>query len=188
MRLINKHRLDDPRLTDAVRTLMVRAAMERKKTAGAEPRGDMATLLKLSNFAPALPATSTAVSAADGQGSQESLQAQHQAPRDVFDPEELQRTIESIRQRVSQQFYLSELRDQDVTRRSHRQIFAFPRQLAMYMVRQLTGASLEEIGRQFGGRHHTTVLHASDKIERMRRLDDELDRAITRLMDALPRR
>ena len=58
----------------------------------------------------------------------------------------------------------------------------------MYMVRQLTGASLEEIGRQFGGRHHTTVLYAVNKVERMRRSDEDLDCAITRLMDAMPRR
>lgn len=49
----------------------------------------------------------------------------------------------------------------------------------MYLARQLTGASLQEIGRQFGGRHHTTVLHSIKKIEEMRRLDQDLDRSIT---------
>jgi chromosomal replication initiator protein len=46
-------------------------------------------------------------------------------------------------------------------------------------------ASLPEIGRQFGGKHHTTVLHSIDKIEEIRRSDKHLNRAITRLMDAL---
>jgi len=49
----------------------------------------------------------------------------------------------------------------------------------------LTTASLPEIGRQFGGKHHTTVLHSIDKIEEMRRSDRHLNRTITRLMDAL---
>ena len=61
----------------------------------------------------------------------------------------------------------------------------FPRQVAMYIVKQLTTASLPEIGRQFGGKHHTTVLHSINKIEEMRRSDKELNRTITRLMDAL---
>jgi hypothetical protein len=182
MRLINKHRLDDPRLTDAVRALMVRAAMDRRRTAGGGPRGDLDTLLKLSNFAPASVASSAAVSAADGQGSQESLPAQPQAPRYVTDPQELQRTIESIRQRVSDQFHLSELRDQDLTRRSHRQIIVFPRQIAMYITRQLTKATLQDIGRQFGDRHHSTVLHSLKKIEEMCRSDEALKSAINKLI------
>jgi chromosomal replication initiator protein len=55
----------------------------------------------------------------------------------------------------------------------------------MYIVKQLTTASLPEIGRQFGGKHHTTVLHSINKIEEMRRSDKDLNRVITRLMDAL---
>ena len=55
----------------------------------------------------------------------------------------------------------------------------------MYIARQLTGASLDEIGREFGGKHHTTVLHSINKIEAMRRSDGELNRTITRLMDAV---
>jgi hypothetical protein len=188
MRLINKHRLDDPRLTDEVRALMVRATMERKKIAGAEPRGDMAILLKLSNFAPAPLASCAAVSTTDGPVGGDSLQTQPQAPRDVTDPQELQRTIDLIRKRICAEFHLVELRNTDLKARGHRQIFVLPRQLAIYFVRHLTGATLQEIARQFGGMHHSTVLHSINKIERMRGLDDELNRAVTRLMDALPRR
>jgi len=61
--------------------------------------------------------------------------------------------------------------------------YVLPRQIAMYIARQLTWASLEEIGREFGGRHHTSVLYAVSKIERMRRSDGALDSAIGRLMD-----
>jgi chromosomal replication initiator protein len=55
----------------------------------------------------------------------------------------------------------------------------------MYIVKQLTTASLPEIGRQFGGKHHTTVLHSINKIEELRRSDKDVNRVITRLMDAL---
>jgi chromosomal replication initiator protein len=53
----------------------------------------------------------------------------------------------------------------------------------MNIVRQLTGASLQEIGTQFGGKHHTTVLHSINKIEELRRSDKTLNRTITRLMN-----
>jgi chromosomal replication initiator protein len=69
--------------------------------------------------------------------------------------------------------------------RSNTRAIAFPRQVAMYIVKQLTTASLPEIGRQFGGKHHTTVLHSINKIEEMRRSDKDLNRTITRLMDTL---
>ncbi len=55
----------------------------------------------------------------------------------------------------------------------------------MYIVKQLTTASLPEIGRQFGGKHSSTVLHSIKKIEEQRRSDKELNRTITRLTEAL---
>ena len=55
----------------------------------------------------------------------------------------------------------------------------------MYIARQHTGASLQEIGREFGGRHHSTVLHSINKIDAMRRTDEALNRTITRLVDAV---
>jgi chromosomal replication initiator protein len=77
------------------------------------------------------------------------------------------------------------LREQDLKVRSNTRAIAFPRQVAMYIVKQLTTASLPEIGHQFGGKHHTTVLHSINKIEEMRRSDKDLNRTITRLMHAL---
>ena len=56
----------------------------------------------------------------------------------------------------------------------------------MYIARQLIGASLQEIGREFGGRHHATVLHSINKIEAMRRSDEAMNRTIVRLEDTLP--
>ena len=57
----------------------------------------------------------------------------------------------------------------------------FPRQVAMYLVRQLTDRSLPEIGEAFGGRDHTTVIHAVEKIEKEIKLDPSLQNTITEL-------
>ena len=77
------------------------------------------------------------------------------------------------------------MRDQDLKVRSNSKAISFPRQIAMYLVKQLTTASLPEIGKQFGGKHHTTVLHSINKIETLRRTDKDLNRTISRLLDTL---
>ncbi len=69
--------------------------------------------------------------------------------------------------------------------KSNTKAIAVPRQVAMYLARDLTGASLAEIGRAFGGKHHTTVLHSIQKIERLRAKDAELNRTIQRLIDSI---
>jgi chromosomal replication initiator protein len=63
-------------------------------------------------------------------------------------------------------------------------VIAYPRQVAMFVVKQLTSASLPEIGRQFGGKHHTTVLHSINKIEGLRQSDKDLNKIINRLLDS----
>ena len=81
------------------------------------------------------------------------------------------------------------MRDPELTVRTDRRTHVLPCQIAIYIARQLTAASLQEIGRQFGGKHHTTVLHSINRIEEMRRSDEALNTTITRLMDAFaPRR
>jgi chromosomal replication initiator protein len=55
----------------------------------------------------------------------------------------------------------------------------------MYLVKELTEASLPEIGRAFGGKHHTTVIHSVNKIEQARTHDGELNRLLHSLMDSL---
>jgi chromosomal replication initiator protein len=115
-------------------------------------------------------------------GAAVSLATAQQVLRNIIASQEKRVTIEVIQKRVSEHF---NLREQDLKVRSNTRAIAFPRQVAMYIVKQLTTASLPEIGRQFGGKHHTTVLHSINKIEGMRRSDKELNRTITRLMDAL---
>src|SRR5215471_5157151 len=111
-----------------------------------------------------------------------SLATAQQVLRNIIASQEKRVTIDLIQKRVSEHF---NLREQDLKVRSNTRAIAFPRQVAMYIVKQLTTASLPEIGRQFGGKHHTTVLHSVNKIEELRRSDKELNRTITRLMDAL---
>jgi chromosomal replication initiator protein len=115
-------------------------------------------------------------------GANISLATAQQVLRNIIASQEKRVTIDLIQKRVSEHF---NLREQDLKVRSNTRAIAFPRQIAMYIVKQLTTASLPEIGRQFGGKHHTTVLHSINKIEEMRRSDKELNRTITRLMDAL---
>jgi chromosomal replication initiator protein len=55
----------------------------------------------------------------------------------------------------------------------------------MYLAKHLTPTSLPQIGREFGGKHHTTVLHSVNKIEELRKTDRELNRLINKLSDAL---
>ena len=76
------------------------------------------------------------------------------------------------------------MRGPDLKQRSNSKAIAYPRQIAMYLVKQLTSASLPEIGRQFGGKHHTTVLHSINKIESQRQHDKDLNRTLNRLLDA----
>ena len=89
--------------------------------------------------------------------------------KDVFPQGEVRQvTIERIQELVSERFSLS-LEELCGDRRS--QNIVYPRQVAMYLSRELTDSSLPKIGRQFGGRDHTTVIHATSKIARMIRED-----------------
>lgn len=115
-------------------------------------------------------------------GASINLATAQQALRNIIATQEKKVTIELIQKRVGEEFGL---RDQDLKIRSNARGIAFPRQIAMYIVKQLTSASLPEIGKQFGGKHHTTVLHSINKIENLRRLDKDVNRRISRLLDAL---
>ncbi len=115
-------------------------------------------------------------------GAQVNLGTAQTALRNIIATQEKKVTIELIQKRVVEQFGL---RDQDLKVRSNSKTISYPRQIAMYLVKQLTSASLPEIGRQFGGKHHTTVLHSVNKIESLRHTDKDLNRTISRLLDTL---
>ena len=89
--------------------------------------------------------------------------------RDVFPGGEVPEvSIERIQQTVSERFGIS--RDELCSDRRSQNI-VYPRQVAMYLSRELTDSSLPKIGREFGGRDHTTVIHATSKISRLIRED-----------------
>jgi len=104
-----------------------------------------------------------------------------QVLKNLIETSEKRVSIEQIQKRVSEHFGL---RAQDLKVRSNSKVIAFPRQVAMFLVKQLTSASLPEIGKQFGGKHHTTVLHSINKIEALRQVDKELNKTINRLLDS----
>jgi chromosomal replication initiator protein len=62
---------------------------------------------------------------------------------------------------------------------------AFPRQIAIYLSKQMTDASLSEIGQEFGGKHHTTVTHSIAKIHQLRATDTGLNKTIETLLERL---
>jgi chromosomal replication initiator protein len=114
-------------------------------------------------------------------GATVTLSTAQQVLKNIIATQEKKVTIELIQKRVGEQFGM---REQDLKIRSNSKAIAFPRQIAMYLVKQLTSASLPEIGRQFGGKHHTTVMHSINKIETMRRTDKDLDGTILKLLDS----
>jgi chromosomal replication initiator protein len=109
------------------------------------------------------------------------LPTAQQVLKNIIETQDKKVTIEQIQKRVGEHFGL---RAQDLKVRSNSKQIAFPRQVAMFLVKQLTSASLPEIGRQFGGKHHTTVLHSINKIEVLRQSDKDLNKTINRLLDA----
>jgi chromosomal replication initiator protein len=77
-------------------------------------------------------------------------------------------TIDEIQRRVAEHFNIK-MAEMTSARRSR--VVARPRQVAMYLAKHLTQRSLPEIGRRFGGRDHTTVMHAVKKVEELTRTD-----------------
>ncbi|ODA41531.1 chromosomal replication initiator protein DnaA [Desulfosporosinus sp. BG] len=88
-------------------------------------------------------------------------------------------TIEMIQQSVANYFHLS-LSEFKAKKRTR--AVAFPRQIAMYLSRQLTDSSLPKIGDEFGGRDHTTVMHAHDKILQALRNDPLLEKKVNEII------
>jgi chromosomal replication initiator protein len=88
--------------------------------------------------------------------------------RNVLDHEEKAVTIDAIQKFVSEYYQLKLV---DLKSRNNSKSIAMPRQIAMYLCKSLTHASLPEIGRSFGGKHHSTVIHSIKKVEAMRKQD-----------------
>ena len=95
--------------------------------------------------------------------------------RDLIDDRARAVSVESIQRTVANHF---KIKVNELKSRNNSKHISFPRQVAMYLCKRLTGKSLPAIGSQFGGKHHTTVLHALRKIEAMRERDKEFAKLI----------
>lgn len=105
------------------------------------------------------------------------------AMKNIIDSEEHgDLTIQRITRNVADEYGLSvdEIKSKNNSRR-----IALPRQVAMYLCKRLTRHSFPEIGREFGGKHHTTVMHSVDKIENLVKEEKDFHRKISGLIDNL---
>jgi chromosomal replication initiator protein len=115
-------------------------------------------------------------------GAEITLPYTQQVLKNFIDSQARKVTIESIQKAVAEQFGL---RLVEIKAKNNSRSIVYPRQIAMYLAKHLTEASLPEIGRQFGGKHHTTVLHSVDKIEGVRKGDKDLNRLLNKLTEQL---
>ncbi len=115
-------------------------------------------------------------------GSEITLPYTQQVLKNFIDAQARKITIESIQKLVAEQFGL---RVVEIKAKNNSRSIVYPRQVAMYLAKQLTEASLPEIGRQFGNKHHTTVLHSVKKIEAVRKEDKDLNRLLNKLTEQL---
>ena len=97
---------------------------------------------------------------------------------DLLRAHEKKLTVDEIQRKVAEHYHLK-LSDMMSARRARE--VARPRQVAMYLAKKLTARSLPEIGRRFGNRDHTTVMHAVKRIEELRGTDRDIDADVTRL-------
>jgi chromosomal replication initiator protein len=105
-----------------------------------------------------------------------------QVLKNFIDSQARKVNIEQIQKAVAEQFGL---RLVEIKAKNNSRAIVYPRQIAMYLAKHLTEASLPEIGRQFGGKHHTTVLHSVEKIDEQRKNDKDLNRLIGKLTEQL---
>jgi chromosomal replication initiator protein len=110
-----------------------------------------------------------------------SLSLAQEAIKNIVDDEDRSITIEVI-QKVVADYY--SLRVADLKSKSNAHNIAVPRQVAMYLCKILTKASLPEIGREFGGKHHTTVLYSINKIKGLYENKGSFHRIINSLIDS----
>src|SRR5271157_5604166 len=115
-------------------------------------------------------------------GRELNLQTAQEVLKNLLESNVRKISIESIQKAVSEQFAL---RLVEIKAKNNSRAIVFPRQIAMYLAKHLTDASLPEIGRQFGGKHHTTVLHSVQKIEELRKTDKDLNRMLNKLTESL---
>ena len=114
---------------------------------------------------------------------QVSLDLANEVLKDVISSSKSNRVSIPLIQQVVAEFFNIEVADLKAHRRT--KSVTYPRQIAMYLVRELTDYSLPKIGEEFGGRDHTTVIHSYEKIQELIKTDPEADRIIKNLIHKL---
>jgi chromosomal replication initiator protein len=111
------------------------------------------------------------------------IETAQQRLKDVFaDRRQSNLSVEIIQRVVAEEFHLS---PNDLKGKKRTQSIVYPRQLAMYIIREITEYTTTEIGQAFGGRDHTTVMHACQKIEERVRTDPSMDSIIQSLIRSI---
>jgi chromosomal replication initiator protein len=115
-------------------------------------------------------------------GRELTLELTQEVLKNVIDQDAKAVTIDSIQKFVSDHY---QLKIADLKSRNNSKSVAMPRQVAMYLCKSLTSASLPEIGRSFGGKHHSTVIHSIKKVEELRKKDENFNSLISTFLESL---
>jgi len=114
-------------------------------------------------------------------GRELSMSLAQEVLRDVLRHEDKVVTIDMIQRFIAEYYQLKQV---DLKSRNNSKSIAMPRQVAMYLCKALTSASLPEIGRAFGGKHHSTVIHSVRKIENLRQKDTAFNTLVNTLIES----
>ena len=114
-------------------------------------------------------------------GREISLDLTREVLKNVLEQDDKAITIESIQKFVAD---YHQLKIVDLKSRNNSKSVAKPRQVAMYLCKALTHASLPEIGRSFGGKHHSTVIHSIKKIEQLRKSDGDFNKLLDSFLES----
>jgi chromosomal replication initiator protein len=114
-------------------------------------------------------------------GREISLDLTQEVLKNVLDQDDKAITIESIQKFVADYY---QLKIADLKSRNNSKSVAMPRQVAMYLCKQLTSASLPEIGKSFGGKHHSTVIHSIKKVEELRKREADFNSLIKSFLES----
>jgi chromosomal replication initiator protein len=113
-------------------------------------------------------------------GQEISLPLAQEVLKNILDHDERAVTIEIIQKYVADYYNLKLV---ELKSRNNSKSVAMPRQIAMYLCKSLTHASLPEIGRSFGGKHHSTVIHSIRKVEDMRKRDPDFNSLMSNFLE-----
>jgi len=115
-------------------------------------------------------------------GREISMSLAQEVLRDILRQDERALTIDGIQRFVADYYQMKVM---ELKSRNNSKSVALPRQVAMYLCKTLTSASLPEIGKSFGGKHHSTVIHSIRKVEELRRTDEVFNSQIHTLLQSL---